>query len=78
MGHSLEQDHSPARRIAFCPATTASCGSDPRPKPAGPGESTGCFGETTPQLWGFGATVGRLPLIRAAAEYGLLRAGPAR
>jgi eukaryotic-like serine/threonine-protein kinase len=26
------------------------------------------------QLWGFGATVDRLPLIRAAAEYGLLRA----
>jgi hypothetical protein len=25
------------------------------------------------QLWGFGATVDRLPLIRAAAEYGLLR-----
>ena len=26
------------------------------------------------QLWGFGATVERLPYIRAAAEYGLLRA----
>jgi hypothetical protein len=26
------------------------------------------------QLWGFGATLDRLPLIRAAAEYGLLRA----
>lgn len=25
------------------------------------------------QLWGFGATVDRLPLVRAAAEYGLLR-----
>jgi hypothetical protein len=25
------------------------------------------------QLWGFGATVERLPSIRAAAEYGLLR-----
>jgi outer membrane protein assembly factor BamB len=30
------------------------------------------------QLWGFGATVERLPMIRAAAEYGLLRAGPGR
>jgi hypothetical protein len=26
------------------------------------------------QLWGFGATADRLPYIRAAAEYGLLRA----
>jgi hypothetical protein len=26
------------------------------------------------QLWGFGATIERLPAIRAAAEYGLLRA----
>jgi hypothetical protein len=26
------------------------------------------------QLWGFGATVERLPVIRAVAEYGLLRA----
>ena len=26
------------------------------------------------QLWGFGATVERLPFIRAVAEYGLLRA----
>ncbi len=25
------------------------------------------------QLWGFGATAERLPMIRAAAEYGLLR-----
>jgi hypothetical protein len=25
------------------------------------------------QLWGLGASVERLPLIRAAAEYGLLR-----
>ena len=26
------------------------------------------------QLWGFGATIERLPAIRAAAEFGLLRA----
>jgi hypothetical protein len=25
------------------------------------------------QLWGFGATVERLPMIQAAAEYGLVR-----
>ena len=25
------------------------------------------------QLWGLGATVERLPMVRAAAEYGLLR-----
>jgi len=25
------------------------------------------------QLWGLGATADRLPLVRAAAEYGLLR-----
>jgi hypothetical protein len=28
------------------------------------------------QLWGLGATIERLPIIRAAAEYGLLRAIP--
>jgi hypothetical protein len=28
----------------------------------------------TVQLWGFGATIERLPAICAAAQYGLLRA----
>lgn len=34
---------------------------------------TGRPGSGYVQLWGFGASVDRLPLIRAVTEYGLLR-----